>query len=289
MVFLTACEKDDVKPKGDFYIFPVGRSFQNNSSIDIIKGGKKYNADFVFDSCGGYWLQIPKSDFSENESIEINFTRHNGALELFPEIVGYKQEWLATSHYIDSDNDDIVLKVKELTKGLSTRIEKAKAIQQFVIRHVELNHYKDSFLDKASKTYELGYGTCMNFSRLYIALCRAANIPSRSVWGIVYGYNNDNIYDYHHQWAEILDESGYWHQTDFGYTTSFDLNDIRYLDLIYAAEENGFIENRDSYNILLEDLIYFNDYPVTLTARLGFELISDNRPNSMVIKYSYND
>jgi hypothetical protein len=76
----------------------------------------------------------------------------------------------------------------------------------------------------------------MNFSRLYVALCRASDIPARTVWGVVYGYNDDNIYDYHHQWAEVMDESGYWHPCDFNYTTDFDLNDIRYLDLIYAAE-----------------------------------------------------
>ena len=150
-----------------------------------------------------------------------------------------------------------------------------------------MNIYKDSFLDKASKTYELGYGTCMNFSRLYVALCRAAKIPARTIWGIVYGYNDDNIYDYHHQWAEILDESGYWHPSDFNYTTSFNLNDVRYLDLIYAAEENTMIQNRGSYEIMFENLKYYNDYPVTLTANLGFELISDNRPDSMTVKYKY--
>ena len=95
------------------------------------------------------------------------------------------------------------------------------------------------------------------------------------------------IYDYHHQWAEILDESGYWHPSDYNYTTSFNLNDLRYLDLIYAAEENTMIQNRGSYEIMFENLKYYNDYPVTLTANLGFELISDNRPDSMTVKYKY--
>lgn len=151
-----------------------------------------------------------------------------------------------------------------------------------------MNICKDSFLEKASKTYELGYGSCMNFSRLYIALCRAANIPARSVWGVVYGYNNDKIYDYHHQWAEIVDESGCWHQCDFNYTTNFDLNDIRYLDLIYAAEENTIIQNQGLYTIMFNNLKYYNNYPVTLNARLGFMLVSDNRPNSMLVEYIYN-
>jgi len=284
MVILTSCKKDNNEPKSDFFIFPVGRSFLNTSSIDIKIGDKDYNSDFVFDSCGGYWLQIPKSDISDNESIIITIIRKNGDMDLFSEIVGYKQDWVSPSYYIDSDNEDIVLKANELTKGLSLNLEKAKAIQQFVINHVKMNIYKDAFLDKASKTYKLEFGTCMNFSRLYVALCRAVKIPARTIWGVVYGYNNDNIYDYHHQWAE---ESGYWHPCDFNYTTSFDLNDIRYLDLIYSAEENAIIKDRDLYNIMFEDLNYYNDYPVTLTARLGFKLKSDNRPDSMIVEYSY--
>jgi hypothetical protein len=67
------------------------------------------------------------------------------------------------------------------------------------------------------------------------------------------------------------------------------LNDIRYLDLIYAAEENALIQDRDRYDIILEDLHYYDDYPVTLTGRLGFELVDDFRPDSMIVEYSYAD
>lgn len=284
---LLNCEKEKSESQSNLLIFPVGRSFLNTSIIDIKIGERVYNSDFVFDSCGGYWLQIPKSDLSDNENIVITITRKNEDLELFSEKVGYKEAWISPSFYIDSDNDSIVSKAAEITNGLSSNIEKAKALQQFVIQYLELNIYKDSFLEKASSTFELGYGTCMNFSRLFVALCRAAGIPARTIWGVVYGYNDDNIYDYHHQWAEILDDSGYWHPADFGYTTSFNLNDVRYFDLIYAAEENIIIENRDSYDIMFADLKYYNDYPVTLTANLGFELISDNRPDSMIIEFQY--
>jgi hypothetical protein len=176
-------------------------------------------------------------------------------------------------------------KAEELTKDFQSNIDKAKQVQQFVIRHVALKIYRDSFLEKASGTYDLGYGTCINFSRLYIALCRAAGIPARSVWGVIYGYTNDNIYDYHHQWAEIQDEEGYWHPADFNYTKNFDLNDIRYLDLLYAAEENTFIGNNETGEIMLGEVEYFNGYPAPLTGRLGFELVSDNRPDSMTVKY----
>jgi hypothetical protein len=287
MLILTNCKKDNNESKSNILIFPIGRSFMNSSFIDVLKGETEYNSHFTFDSCGGFWLQIPKSEISNGEKIKVGFTRKKSNLKLFQEIAGDDKKWINPSYYIDCDNEDIINKANELIKGLSTNIEKAKVIQQFVINHVKMNIYHNSFLEKASKTYELGYGTCMNFSRLYVALCRAAKIPARTIWGIVYGYNNDKTYDYHHQWAEILDESGYWHPLDLTYTTSFDLNDIRYLDLIYAAEENTIFKDRGSYDIMLEELVYFNDYPVTLSGRLAFELKSDNRPDSMVVEYLY--
>jgi hypothetical protein len=96
------------------------------------------------------------------------------------------------------------------------------------------------------------------------------------------GYNN------HHQWAESLDDSGYWHAMDFGYTIDFDLNDIRYLDLIYAAEENFILKNRKDYHIMFEDMFYTNDYPTVPDGKIRFRLLSDSRPDSMVVEYSYD-
>jgi hypothetical protein len=291
LLLLTTCKKQPVEPiaNPDFLIFPLGRSFLSHNTVAIKTNDKVYSNNFIFDSCGGYWLKLPTSELSDNEKIKITFTRKNGTLDLFSEAIAPKYDWTRPSYYIDSDNENIVLKAIELTKGLSTNVDKAKAIQQFMVNNVVKNDYRDSFLDKASRTYDTRYGTCMNFSRLYVALCRAVKIPSRTVWGVVYGYNNDSIYDYHHQWAEILDESGQWHPCDFTYTHNFDLNDIRYLDLIYAAEENSMIKNRDQESslVMFEYLKYFNDYPVTLTARLGFQLRNDQRPDSMVVEYFY--
>lgn len=241
----------------------------------------------MYDSCGGYWIKIAETDLPEHGNLKIRFIRKQGELHLFYEENIDEQYWLNPSYYIDCDNEILRLKAIELTKNSESRIDKAKRIHQYVSGHITMKIYKDSFLDKASTTYDLGYGTCMNYSRLYVALCRAAGIPARTIWGMVYGHDDDNIYDYHHQWAEILDDSGYWHPADFNYTTNFDLNDIRYLDLIYAAEENTIVQNRIDNKIILEDLKYFNDYPTTLTGRLGFQLIEDNRPNSMTIEYSY--
>jgi len=285
---LSSCEDVPLGHDSEYLTLPVGRSFLSASSVDVSIDGLKYESDYRFDSCGGYWLLIHKSQVSSGDNIKIRFTRKSEELSLFPDVVGAKQDWVSPSLYIDSDHETITSRAIELTEGLSTDLEKAKMLHNYVVNHVGYKIYRDASLDKASETEELGYGTCMNASRLFIALCRAVNVPARSVWGIVNAHDDIGGYNNHHQWAESLDDSGYWHAMDFGYTIDFDLNDIRYLDLIYAAEENTILKNRKEYHIMFEDMFYTNDYPTVPNGKIRFKLLSDSRPDSMVVEYSYD-
>jgi len=285
---LSSCEKVPLGHDSDYIAIPAGRSFLDSSSIDLRISGEAYEADFVFDSCGGYWVYIHKSQLSDGDEVQVRFTRRNQELTLFSEISGGKPDWVLASHYIDSGHEMIVSKAQELCEGLNSRLEKAKMLHNYVYNHVALKIYHDASLDKASKTDALGYGTCMNASRLFIALCRAVDVPARSVWGIVNAHDDIGGYNNHHQWAESLDDSGLWHAADFGYTIDFDLNDIRYLDLIYAAEENSILENRKDYHIIFEDLIFNHDYPTVADGKIPFRINSDNRPDSMQVEYSYD-
>ena len=256
----------------------MGRSFLGETTIEV----NVRNKEIVYDTCGGYWMKIPDNQ----GTVVFTIVRKKENLNLFKDTLDRSGKWTSPSYYIDSDNDSIAKLANSITQGITSTLDKAKAIHQFVMQHFNFDpNYRKSFLDKASETLENGYGTCMNFSRIFVALCRAAGLNARTVWGIVYGYNNDNIYDYHHQWAEVQDDEGTWHPLDLDYTTNFDLNDIRYLDLIYAAEENSVIIKRWEYNIAFEHLIYKRNYPVTTDARLGFQLISDDRPDSMSLEF----
>ncbi len=288
VIGLSSCEDVPIGHDSDVLSFPVGRSFLSASTTRVTIAGKEYHAIFEFDSCGGYWLHIPKSEVSPGDNINVCFTRKSEELQLFSEKTGDKKDWVSPSIFIDSDNEMLAAKAKMLTDEIDGRLAKARRIQIYVMDHVRLKIYFDASLDKASITDDLGYGTCMNSSRLFVAICRAVNIPARTVWGVVHEYDGTALYNNHHQWAEMLDESGFWHPMDFGYTTYFDLNDIRYTDLIYAAEENYIIKNRSKYHIMFEDLRIVNDHPSPPNGVLQFKLDSDNRPDSMVISYSYD-
>jgi hypothetical protein len=287
LLLLFSCDKNAVPPESSSLYFPAGRSFLGGSDIKVFINEMVYTPQTVFDSCGGYWFKIPETDLPASGKIRVEYTRRKGPVSLFKEERADKEKWLSPSGFIDVTNEAIKSKSLELTKNYDTNVVKAKQLQKFVAQYVHLNIYKDSFLEKASRTLDLGYGSCMNYSRLFVALCRASNIPARSVWGVIYGYNNDNIYDYHHQWAEVLDENGYWHQADFSYSSNFDVNDIRYLDLVYAPEENILIEKRVSDEFKIGTVQYFDNFPATLTGKLGFELEENKSPDYMKVSYTY--
>jgi len=279
-----SCKKDESTFDTSNIYFPLGRTSIIQNSVTVKKNNEELNCDIVYDSCGGYWLHFDASQFEANSEVSITFTRTAQETDIFIDST-HRENWLKSSYYIDCDNEAIVAKAIELTDGLSTNLEKATQIQHYVIEHLEFDQaHRKSFDIKASKTLEEGIGTCMNFSRLYVTLCRAAGLPARSVWGIVYGYAEDE-YDFHHQWAEVCDENGGWHICDFNKRKDFFTNDIEYLDLVYGSEENSSITGYTDWIYLLNDMDYLHNYPVATTARLGFEMISDNRPDSMVVEY----
>ncbi|MBN1950938.1 MAG: transglutaminase domain-containing protein [Bacteroidales bacterium] len=287
LAIMTGCEKIQ-EFRSDYLVFPLGRSFLAGSSVEITVAGQSYDGEYLYDNCGSYWLQVPKEDLEAGDEVVITFTRRKTDLLLLTTQDAPGETWLEPCYYIDSEDEALSEKALALTEGLDSAYEKAKAIQTFVITHLRFTpNYSSSFKVKASQTYEEQFGTCMNFSRLFVAMSRAAGIPSRTVWGNVYNYNDNGLYDFHHQWAEFRDEDGKWHPLDFNYTKNIDLNDICYLDLFCNPEENPVTLDRSTYTLAYGDIKYPHDYPATCTGRFGYALISDSRPDSMVLEYRY--
>ncbi len=285
-VFFIACERENINLYQDEpVLLPAGRSFLGESSISITIDGQEVIPEIQYDSSGGFWMMLRRDRLSSGSELRIEYSRTSETLQLFQGPDTDKTRWLDPAPYIDSDNDSLVLVAASLTDGISGHADKARQIADFIAAHMEYRIYPSSFLDNASTAYANGYGTCMNFSRLYVALCRAGGIPARTVWGVIYGDGVNHLYDSHHQWAEIMDEQGFWHPVDFSYTRQFDLNDIRYLDLIYAPEENHFLATYPATELFIGNVAYFDGYPAALSGTLGFELVEDSRPDEMRIAY----
>lgn len=129
--------------------------------------------------------------------------------------------YLKASKKIESDHPDIVKKARELTAACKTGLDKARAIFNFVIMHMDYNLNSPSRNGGALAALRSGSGVCEDYASLFAALCRASGVPAR----VVNGYadpkgtgNNWNLAPgetfalrgYRHSWAEFyLDGSGW--------------------------------------------------------------------------------
>lgn len=109
---------------------------------------------------------------------------------------------------IESDEKEIIDKSNELTAGLSTDYRKASAIFEFVNTQMMYANDANSANKGALSALKNMKGVCEEFATLYVALCRAQEIPSRVVAGYKYDPTEDTLVD--HAWAEIyLDDYGW--------------------------------------------------------------------------------
>jgi len=281
-----ACEKSHLE--ADSILIPAGRNPHGPGSVEIMQNDKRIEPELSYDGCGGYWYRIPARSLDRGDQVIIAYTSMEGDTALFQEEVHTSGLWLEPSYYIDSDHKEILRKAEELCQDVVGSFNRARKMQIHLSAYFGGKVYDYSFKDKASESLALGYGTCMNFSRVFVALCRSVGIPARTVWGVVNNHDDNGIFDYHHQWAEFQDEDGYWHPLDFGYTTHMDLDDLRYIDLLYGAEENPLLRNRISEYPVLGDVKYFKDYPAAMSGMLGFRLEEDRRPDYMLVSYTFD-
>lgn len=134
----------------------------------------------------------------------------SSVLDIYHEVTTVEDErGLLPSRGIESDHPAIIKKAEHITSGIENDREKAKAIYEFVSRHVAYDVEKaenDIFDidDSAVATLELGTGICQDYTFLTTALLRAVDIKSH----YVEGYAGER-----HAWVEAnLD--GEWIEMD---------------------------------------------------------------------------
>lgn len=184
---------DDRKDKATYY-FPV----VNNRFEGI--------AHFRFGS-GEYKVTIYVPNEEQKISNEFHYT---GALEINHNVKNIEdQRDLLPSRGIESDSEQIINKAQDITENIETEREKAKAIYEFVAKHVAYDvekFRKDIFHpdDSAITTLESGSGICQDYAFLTIALLRSIDIESRYVQGHAGG---------RHAWVEAKVD-GEWIEMD---------------------------------------------------------------------------
>lgn len=119
---------------------------------------------------------------------------HNHGLEYF----------LIHEKYLEKDHRQIQEIADEIDGD--TEIDIVKNIYDYV-----LDNMKYSSLGRkdwgAVKAAELGKGDCTEYSDLFVALCRARDIPARVVSGYTVGYSKNSN---RHNWAEVYLQQFGW-------------------------------------------------------------------------------
>jgi len=105
---------------------------------------------------------------------------------------------LEPSAYLQSDDTRIIATARKATDGATDPWQKAKALETFVFKHITRTGFQVAFAS-AAEVLESRSGDCTEFAVLLAALCRAAELPSRLVVGLV---SYKSIFFYH-MWTEV--------------------------------------------------------------------------------------
>ncbi len=152
---------------------------------------------------------------------EISPDRYDGRnAPSFPPDTGqnsHQGRWLQTEERIESDNPALVAKAEEITEGSGDSWEAACRLGRWVAENIN-GALEDG---TARETFDRRWGNCASQSLLMAALCRAAGIPARVVWGCVYTPEKGGSFG-HHAWNEIYMGRAGWipvdvtlHETDY--------------------------------------------------------------------------
>ncbi|MFX1475884.1 MAG: transglutaminase family protein, partial [Promethearchaeota archaeon] len=219
-----------------------------NSSILIYRYSQKTeNAPFtqytrVNDITGTAWLNISLSAFNLYSDsgffLRVITTRRPGPAN-YEDWKVNETLWLQPTKYVDSDNQTLINVAKNLASHLDTRTQKAQTILNFVAHHLTRDRSRlydtwnatlGEVHGNASYAYNVKTGVCRHFARLFVALCRAVNVPARIVLGyIVQGKTNIEA----HAWSEFLDENKNWHVIE-PYGAFYDQLPPSYFPLIHG-------------------------------------------------------
>jgi hypothetical protein len=116
------------------------------------------------------------------------------------------QEFLGATPFIQSDDPALRRQAADIIGDERDALGAAGLIKQWVYRTIEKKPTLS--IPSALDVLKLKVGDCNEHTVLYVALCRAAGIPSRFCAGLVYSQGSF----YYHAWAEVF--AGRWVSVD---------------------------------------------------------------------------
>jgi transglutaminase-like putative cysteine protease len=163
----------------------LGHTWTGNTAATRIFRDEKYGA-------GIFYAEWPAGEAAPVVELVTRFATRDRAVSLSvpgnaaPEDKGVLAKYTKGTQFVRTDG--IVLqKSREITKGLSTDLDKARAIYEWIVD----NTFRDPKtrgcgLGDIRAMLETGYlgGKCADLNALYVGLARAAGIPARDIYGV---------------------------------------------------------------------------------------------------------
>ena len=116
------------------------------------------------------------------------------------------EEYLRPTPFIQSSDPSLVKQASDIIGGERDALRAAALIQEWVFRTVEKKPTLS--IPSALDVLRFRVGDCNEHAVLFVALCRAAGIPSKLCAGLVY---NEGSF-YYHAWSEVF--VGQWVSVD---------------------------------------------------------------------------
>ena len=182
--------------KVDAVIEPIGQNFTKD---DLNVPGQKFTGTVKENHIEG--------------TFEISHTRYDGnnAPSFPPDFNNPSlKKYLSADGRIESNDDVLIQKAKELTDGSKNSWEAATRLSNWVAENI---HYAIPGGGTSRKTYDIRAGECGAHSFLLAAFCRAVGIPARVVWGGMYIPNYGGGFG-QHGWNEIYMGDAGWIPVD---------------------------------------------------------------------------
>jgi len=193
------------------FIVPLPQSIQDRQNILSI--GYNPKPSRIFESGGNRYAEFVFSEPEEQIKVKIHIRAELFRYDLITAMKNRKSappqadgldDFLRQERFIEKDHDQI----QEIAGAIEgrTQVDVVNKIYNYVLDHME---YADPSRRSrgAVKALEWGQGDCTEYADLFVALCRAKDLPARVVTGYTVRFDSKSP---KHNWAEVyLQEYGW--------------------------------------------------------------------------------
>ncbi len=136
---------------------------------------------------------------STSKTVNVKLSKFGNGLNQ-KNTVSYLRAYLQSSAHCKVGNAKIKALVKSLTKGLTNKVDKAKAIFNYVRDTLKYGFYYNTKYG-AVGTYKTKKGNCVDHAHLLVSMYRTAGFKARYVHGVCH-FNSGHTYG--HVWTQVL-------------------------------------------------------------------------------------